>query len=735
MTSPIEYAVRGWQIFPCHSIERGRCTCKKGLDCDNPGKHPLTQHGFYNATSDPHTIKLWAEHWPNANWALRTGSTTGFAVLDIDPRHGGFQAIAALEQQRGPLPDTLRSTTGGGGRHLFHLIPPGLAIPSRKPWIPGVDVKSEGGYVILPEASHKSGGSYRWINWQDQPVPLPPDIAAAIMSAPAAPSSSMGSDLPDTSTILQGVPEGQRDDVLFREACRLRRQLGDGARRAVEILILEAARNCSPPFPPEEALRKVEQAWVQDHTDAVVDWQMGKPRSFQPLTDLGNAYRIYDTYGENVLYVEGWGWLVWTDIGWQHDTQGVTAGLTHQLSNLIMTEARELERQGTDIKTITQHTNWARRSQSAATMNNALQVAQNIPTMRRLVDAFDAEDHLLSCRNGIVDLRTGELRPIRRDDLVTKNTGVIYDPTYQLTEWNRFIWETCNGDLDLIAYIQRAAGYSLTGSNAEEKLFLNSGPPASGKSTFLDGMRAALGSYATTTSPDTFMWSRNGQQPTLELARMAGMRMVSMAEIKEGVGFNENLIKGVTGGDPVTGKYLYENPFTYRPKFKVWIGTNHDPAAYDDALWRRIAKIPFPNAVPPERRDPLVKMTIRDPEYGGRAVLAWAVAGAIAWYQHGLMQPYTVTVATFEYHQEQDQFQHFINECVRLTDGVNTPLQVAFSAYRIWCDHVGAHPKNRATFARMMRDRKFKTIMNDSGQESYIGITVMTPNIGSNMFQ
>jgi putative DNA primase/helicase len=737
MTSPIEYVARGWPVFPCHSIERGKCTCKLGLDCHDPGKHPLTQHGFKAATTDLNMINGWLKSWPNANWALRTGSASGILVCDIDPRHDGFQSFAQLQQARGPMPDTLRSKTGGGGRHLFYAIPPGLVIPKVRGWLPGVDIQAEGSYVVLPESRHKSGTHYRWINWEEQPTLLPPDIISMIMSKPASSGGGMTGDLGSTSDILMGVPEGERDDVLFRFACRLRRQVGDDGRRIVELAVLEAAARCSPPFPPEQALRKVAQAWAQDHDDSVVDWQMGvgKPRDYHPLTDLGNAHRFYDAFGSDMLYVEGWGWLVWTEIGWQHDAQGIAPGLTHQLSNLILDEARELEQQGTDIKIITHYTNWAKRSQSAATMHNALAVAKDIQQMRRTVDHFDAKDHEIVCRNRIVDLRTGEVRSIGKDDLVTKNTNVEYDPTFRLDEWDRFIWETCNGDLETIAYLQRAAGYTATGSNQEEKLFLISGPPASGKSTFLDGLETALGSYATTTSPDTFMWSRTGQPPTVELARMAGVRMVAMSEIKEGSGFNENLIKAVTGGERITGKRLYEMPFTYLPRFALWIGTNHDPAAYDDALWRRIAKIPFPNALPPERRDPRLKILLRDPEKGGKAVLAWLVAGAVAWYQYGLMQPLSVTTATYEYHQEQDQPQSFINDCVRWVDGINTPRQAAFSAYRIWCEHVGIPARNRVAFARMMRERGFKTIMNDSGQESYIGISVSTPFVGNNMFQ
>jgi P4 family phage/plasmid primase-like protien len=747
MTSPVDYIARGWQILPCHHIERGRCTCGNPR-CETPGKHPRTQHGFKDASSDINVINGWIKRFPKANWAVRTGPENGIAVIDIDPRNGGYDSFHSLQDARGPMPETLRSATGGGGRHLFYATPPGYVIPSRKPW-PGIEFKADGGYVILPESNHVSGMRYHWLNWEVQGItPLPPDIAKIMMNGAAsngvAGSGTVGGDLAETVEILNGLPQGERDDGLFRWACRLRRQVGDGGRRIVELAVLDVASKCSPPFPPDVAMRKVEQAWQQDHDDSFVDWQMGdswepgeptQDHPIHPLTDLGNAYRFYDAFGNDVLFVQGWGWLAWTQLGWQKDSQGVAPGLTHQLSGLILTDAKKIEQQGADIKTITMHTNWARRSQSAATMNNALHVAMDIPQMRRSVEQFDSIDHEICCLNGIVDLRTGQIRPVTKDDLVTKNTFVEYDPTFQLDAWNRFLWEACGGDIDLIKYLQRAVGYSLTGSNQEEKLFLVSGAAATGKSTFLDAVGGAFGGYATTTSPDTFMWSRNGQQPSVELARMPGIRLIAMSEIREGSGFNDNLIKAVTGGERITAKALYEMPFTYLPKFALWIGTNHDPLATDDALWRRIAKISFENALPPEKRDPMVKINLRDPQLGGKAVLAWAVAGAMEWYQTGLMQPYAVTMSTWGYHQDQDQFQQFINDCIQQQEHARTPLQAAFSAYRIWCEQTGGKSKNRASFARMMRDRGFKSIIDENGQESYINIIVSTPFVGSNMYQ
>jgi putative DNA primase/helicase len=733
VTSPADYVMRGWKIFPCHSIQRGRCTCPDGLNClKSPGKHPLTEHGHLDASNDINDIRAWEARWPWANWAVATGRINDLVVIDIDPRNGGYQSVEEYEILRpdGPLPYTLQSITGGGGKHLFYAYPPNIEIKSNKSrWLKGVDIKAEGGYVMLPEAQHISGLPYRWVNWLDQYIWLPPDVAVQLSKIGSASLDGPRGDLAPTSEILKGVPLGERDDVLFREACRLRRQLGDDGRSAVEILILEAARNCSPPFPDSEALRKVEQAWQQDHTDSFIDWAERikiNTGISHDLTDLGNAKRFVDQFGQDVLYVGGWGWLTWTDIGWQRDSHGSVAERAHFLHELITAEARQLEAQGADPKTVSRYMAWSKRSQSHGTMSACLKVLESMSVIRRSAEDFDNDDNLLVCRDKIVDLRTGEWRPINRSDLVTKNTNVAYDPTYRLPEWERFLWEATDGDQETIDYLQRAVGYTLTGSNPEEALWLISGPPASGKSTFIDGCHAALGSYAATTQADTFMWHRGQNAPLNDLALLAGCRLVSVTEVKQGEGFNESLIKAVTGDARITARFLYENTFVYRPQFALWIGTNHDPQARDDGLWRRIKKIKFPNAVPPERRDPGLKAIIRDPEKGGRAVLAWAVRGAMAWYRDGLRQPMSVTTAVYEYHQDQDQMQQFITECLQRQDGANTLLNTIYAAYRIWCGSVGIYrPLTRQMFAKSMEDKGFKTILDDWGRESYLGIVAL----------
>jgi replicative DNA helicase len=197
-------------------------------------------------------------------------------------------------------------------------------------WLPGVDIRSDGGYVILPEGKHKSGVPYRWINYEDQPTPLPPDIANMIINRPSVSSNGGASnDLASTATILNGVPEGERGDTLFRWACRLRRQVGDEGRRIVELAVLDAAANCIPPFPPEEALRKVDQAFRQAEEElpvAFVKWVENVTQQMQQQEiaersvrlQLGGDFILDEPQiipavwgtGERVLWAEGEGVMI-----------------------------------------------------------------------------------------------------------------------------------------------------------------------------------------------------------------------------------------------------------------------------------------------------------------------------------------------------------------------------------------------------------------------------------------
>lgn len=262
--------VLGWPVFPVHGIKRGRCTCGNDA-CGSPGKHPRTHRGVTDATTDVSEIDAWDARWPESNWAATPGKSG--VVIDVDARSGGFDSI-------GPwgLESSWSVFTGGGGRHLFFTLPEGEPpVANRTNWLPGVDVKGNGGYVVLPGSAHVSGGFYRWLT--EPPSVAPPPASRDLLDSirQGAAGGPGGDGLPDTDSILSGVEEGARDNTLFRAACRWRRQLGDN-KQAVMLLALHAAASCEPPFPQDQAIKCVESAFRQEH-DVVEPWMTEAARS------------------------------------------------------------------------------------------------------------------------------------------------------------------------------------------------------------------------------------------------------------------------------------------------------------------------------------------------------------------------------------------------------------------------------------------------------------------------
>ena len=249
-----KFLALGWKIFPCHSIVNGRCTCPNP-GCDKPGKHPRTQHGFKDASSDPAVVERWLGKWgaENINWAVATGQESGIVVVDIDPRNGGNESMVDYT-----MPPTLSVATGGNGQHLFFAYPDGEPVKSNGGWLPGVDVQSDGKYVILPGSRHMSGGVYSWEN-DAELAALPPEVGER---------SAGGSrfELPDSASILAGVEKGERNDTLFRWAVEQKHRNfmdADGGRAIVTTLVLGAAKASG--LDEREALQIVESAFRQDY--------------------------------------------------------------------------------------------------------------------------------------------------------------------------------------------------------------------------------------------------------------------------------------------------------------------------------------------------------------------------------------------------------------------------------------------------------------------------------------
>jgi hypothetical protein len=264
------YGARGWHVMPIFEIRGGRCSCGKGATCPSPGKHPRTMNGVKDASRSPEQIREWFTTWPEANIALATGMQSGVFAVDIDQRSSGFTSIDAWETERGePLPNTLVALTGGAGRHLFFAYP-ASPVPNRNGWLQGVDVKSDGGYVVLPDSNHVSGGHYRWLDEMVPIAPAPADLVSSIQQIAGPKAGSF-----DLGLTMMGLPDGKRDDGLFRFACWARRVFRDD-RKLVTLATREMAARAVPPFPEAEAMKCIDQAFKQDHDEVAAQsklWQ------------------------------------------------------------------------------------------------------------------------------------------------------------------------------------------------------------------------------------------------------------------------------------------------------------------------------------------------------------------------------------------------------------------------------------------------------------------------------
>ena len=732
--NPGDYVSLGWKIFPVHYIVNGGCSCGKNDpnskdECKAKGKHPLIPNGVNGATNDIDTVRAWWAQYPGCNWGVACGPTSGIVVIDLDPSKGGYESWDEYEQSRrepGDFGDTLLAKSGGGGKHIYLRFPEGATIGNRVNWLPGVDIRSTGGYVVLPQSNHWSGGIYEWINWGHAIAPAPDDWVKRVSSGGQGGLSA--SDLGQTDDLIEGLEEGSRDDTLFRLACRFRRQLGDN-KAAVTVLILHAARNATPPFPDNEALVKVEQAFKQVHEEVDAIFTSGTDGDeaahdddpVARLTDMGNRDRFVRAFGTDFRYVTGIGWHQWADDGWKKVDDLIPHRLAQQVPDMIRQDATRVA----DITTRARFMRWANDSESAGRISSIMTLARGHDVLMKTPDDFDNQPHLLACRNGMIDLRTGKIRGFSRDDLFTRNTRVLYEPDYRWDPWHKFLDEVTSGDEDLQSYLQMAAGYTLTGSVAEECFFIVSGPTGTGKSTYTDGLMTMLGGYADTTSAETFMKRFGKDAPREELVKFAGARMISTEELPEGERFDDALLKRITGGSRLSARMLYQEAFTYMPQFKLWMATNHDPVTSDSAMYRRIKRVPFMNQIPEEKRDRTLKETIKNPEVGGRAVLAWAVEGAIKYFENGKLEtPMAVTWATNAYQAEQDSFTHFVNETFHVEEGKELPIRQVFALYTEWCDRSKERPMRRPQFIQKLQERKITVSLKDNQDRFTVGLGI-----------
>jgi putative DNA primase/helicase len=435
-------------------------------------------------------------------------------------------------------------------------------------------------------------------------------------------------------------------------------------------------------------------------------------------TDLGNAERLVDRCASLVRYDHvGARWLVWDGTRWVIDRTDQVGRLAKETVRGIRDEA---SRAGHERRRrLLVHALASESDVRIRAMLSRAKAEQGLAVTR---DRLDANPLELNVANGILDLRTSTLRPHRPDAYATKLAPVQYDSGAECRQWLRFLSRVFDGDAPLIAYLQRAVGYSLTGKTGEDVLFLLHGSGANGKSTLLEVLRLVMGEYAACAAFDTFVQRRGDGGPREDIARLDGARFVTATEGREGRRLDEALIKSVTGGDTVTARHLYQGSFEFVPQFKLWLATNHLPRIEggDDAIWRRIRLIPFGVQIPEAERDPglVDRLTTELP-----GILAWAVEGARSWAHHGLGDlPGRVRSATAEYRSESDVIRSWIEDARAEERGYRESSGALYDSYREWCGRSGEYPCSRQLFGRRLTQRGIEGERDTRGFATRVGL-------------
>lgn len=337
------------------------------------------------------------------------------------------------------------------------------------------------------------------------------------------------------------------------------------------------------------------------------------------------------------------------------------------------------------------------------------------PDIHCALKAFDTDAFLFNCANGTLDLRTGEMRPHAREDLITKIVALDYNKDAQCETWLQFLSEIFADDAELVAFIKRAVGYSLTSDISEQCLFFCQGAGRNGKSTFLKALRLVMGEYAASAAMRTFVVKRNDPAVNNDVAMLNGRRLVTAVETNEGQWLDEALVKSLSGGESIPARFLNQEFFDMDPVFKLWFAFNAEPRirGTDEGIWRRIRKIPFLVDFK-GREDPGLYAKL---EAEAEGILAWAVEGCLEWKRNGLQTPEKVLAATARYRAEQDTLGQFLAECCVEGPDCRAEAKELFSRYCKWCEETRTTQLAVGLFRRKLTDRGFET--KESNGKSY----------------
>lgn len=402
------------------------------------------------------------------------------------------------------------------------------------------------------------------------------------------------------------------------------------------------------------------------------------------------AQEFANKHNKNWRYVAVWNkWFLWNGRCWNEEN-----------TFKIIDEARKTCRNIPNAKE-----QQLRHIESHKTITNIVKLAQTDRRIAFVSDGFDKYAWLLNTPKGTIDLKTGDIRPHKKEDYITKITTA--SPADMPTPvWNKFLDDITDGNKELQSFLQRVLGYCLTGSTEEQILLFLYGSGANGKSVFLNVISEILGSYSKTAPMDTFTATKGNKHST-DIAGLKGARLVTATETESGQCWAESKIKQLTGSDKVSARFMRQDNFEYTPQYKIIIAGNHKPSIrnIDEAMRRRIVLVPFDKTIPPEKRDKKLQEKLLLEAEG---ILMWILEGCLKWQNEGLQVPQIIRNTTDEYFLEEDVIGGWLSECCEVGNNYTGLSSELFDSYRNYCEENGEYIYSQKKFIENLKSRGFK---------------------------
>ena len=581
-------------------------------------KVPAIEGGCKAATTEKSKIERWWNQNPRYNIGIATGNkSNGLVVidLDVDKNKGidGYEVLRDWQNKHGELPETWQSITGRGGYHYFYKDT--ITHSNKVGLYEGVDIRGEGGYIVAPPSVHPNGNTYEWEQEpKEYEIAQVDDIVNDFFKGE---KQRIDSEHKTNFKVPELIPEGKRVDTIVRLIASLRTKgLDDDAIKAA--VRVENEKRCNPPLKEKELEKAVFPALKRD-------WQVNSPyyNNFNamnendnkyvnevlkklnelnaverfPMNDRGSA-DLFATIFKNVSRYNPTkkDWMYYDKTRWTADTEGMRAKrnakmLADVLVRYSVTASLPDDKRQSYIKYAAGMMNYRNR-------NVMITDAKDLNFFENT--ELDKDDFLINCRNCVLDLSEDQPKVLEHnaDLLLSKICNASYNPAATCTLWEKTVNEIMQGDTAKIKYLQKMSGRFLTGDTSEEEFYIFFGATTrNGKSTITEILLYLLGDYATTISPESLAIKANKDSRTAspDIAKLAGTRLVVASEPPRRMLFDSSLVKTLTGRDTVSARFLHENEFQFKPKFKLILNSNYLPVISDKTVFssNRVKVVPF----------------------------------------------------------------------------------------------------------------------------------------------